>query len=259
MIECDRAFTRSDALAKHMRTVHETEALRPSDPVPKHHSSFPANKLQRVRLVFNSSATKSGKTSPLLASSTFDTEMTHNANAEDGSLVSLRLDDSKQFGQESRAGTNNGDYALYNRRLSYPSDMLLTASEANLPPDQLFRILQLQKAWSDMETAKLKREMAELEAKCQEEWLAKELILENAMEAEFAVESRRFSRISHESKDGREKILIRNKMLDDVKPAMKLNIRGEAPWWRIIEKSQADIDYGLSNDIRNDEAPLSGN
>ncbi|KAK6855126.1 hypothetical protein PG995_008658 [Apiospora arundinis] len=33
--ECDRAFTRSDALAKHMRTVHETEALRPSDPVPK--------------------------------------------------------------------------------------------------------------------------------------------------------------------------------------------------------------------------------
>ena len=34
-IECDRAFTRSDALAKHHRTVHETEALRPSDPIPK--------------------------------------------------------------------------------------------------------------------------------------------------------------------------------------------------------------------------------
>jgi hypothetical protein len=33
--ECDRSFTRSDALAKHMRTVHETEALRPSDPIPK--------------------------------------------------------------------------------------------------------------------------------------------------------------------------------------------------------------------------------
>ena len=33
--ECDKSFTRSDALAKHMRTVHETEALRPSDPVPK--------------------------------------------------------------------------------------------------------------------------------------------------------------------------------------------------------------------------------
>jgi hypothetical protein len=27
--ECDKSFTRSDALAKHMRTVHETEALRP--------------------------------------------------------------------------------------------------------------------------------------------------------------------------------------------------------------------------------------
>ncbi|ODQ65663.1 hypothetical protein NADFUDRAFT_50946 [Nadsonia fulvescens var. elongata DSM 6958] len=29
--ECDRDFTRSDALAKHMRTVHETETLKPSD------------------------------------------------------------------------------------------------------------------------------------------------------------------------------------------------------------------------------------
>ncbi|KAK9317932.1 hypothetical protein V1522DRAFT_396351 [Lipomyces starkeyi] len=39
--ECDRSFTRSDALAKHMRTVHETEALRPSDPVPKTHANHP--------------------------------------------------------------------------------------------------------------------------------------------------------------------------------------------------------------------------
>lgn len=37
--ECDRNFTRSDALAKHMRTVHETEQLRPSDPQFKTHHS----------------------------------------------------------------------------------------------------------------------------------------------------------------------------------------------------------------------------
>ncbi|KAJ3556750.1 hypothetical protein NPX13_g10070 [Xylaria arbuscula] len=49
--ECDRAFTRSDALAKHMRTVHETEALRPSDPVPKsmqHGSEKKGNKLKII-------------------------------------------------------------------------------------------------------------------------------------------------------------------------------------------------------------------
>ena len=258
MLECDRAFTRSDALAKHMRTVHETEALRPSDPVPKHHSSFPANKLQRVRLVFNSSATKSGKASPLLASSTLDTEMTHNANTEDDSLLSLGVDDIKQFGQESLAGNNNGDYALHNRRLSYPSDMLLTASEVNLPPDQLFRVLQLQKAWSDMETAKLKREMAELEAKCQEEWVAKELVLENVMEAEFAVESQRALRRRHESEDGRERNLRRNKMLEDIKPAMKLNITGEAPWRRMIGKPQMGIDHGYGNEFRNKGTLPSG-
>ena len=42
-VECDRSFTRSDALAKHMRTVHETEALRPSDPIPKSHPSHRLN------------------------------------------------------------------------------------------------------------------------------------------------------------------------------------------------------------------------
>jgi len=47
--ECDRAFTRSDALAKHMRTVHETEALRPSDPIPK--SMQPASKASRLKLI----------------------------------------------------------------------------------------------------------------------------------------------------------------------------------------------------------------
>lgn len=36
--ECDRNFTRSDALAKHLRTVHETEHFRPSQFDPHVHS-----------------------------------------------------------------------------------------------------------------------------------------------------------------------------------------------------------------------------
>lgn len=39
--ECDKSFTRSDALAKHMRTVHESDPLRPSDPIPKTHPAHP--------------------------------------------------------------------------------------------------------------------------------------------------------------------------------------------------------------------------
>lgn len=39
--ECDKSFTRSDALAKHMRTVHETDPLRPSDPIPRTHPAHP--------------------------------------------------------------------------------------------------------------------------------------------------------------------------------------------------------------------------
>lgn len=40
--ECDKCFTRSDALAKHMRTVHESDPLRPSDPIPRTHPAHPA-------------------------------------------------------------------------------------------------------------------------------------------------------------------------------------------------------------------------
>jgi hypothetical protein len=44
-----------------MRTVHETEALRPSDPVPKHHSSNPSNNKQRIRLILNANDKKLDK------------------------------------------------------------------------------------------------------------------------------------------------------------------------------------------------------
>ncbi|CAI4216348.1 unnamed protein product [Parascedosporium putredinis] len=49
--ECDRAFTRSDALAKHMRTVHETEALRPSDPIPKSQHSGSGGKSSKLKII----------------------------------------------------------------------------------------------------------------------------------------------------------------------------------------------------------------
>ncbi|CAH0016133.1 unnamed protein product [Clonostachys rhizophaga] len=48
--ECDRSFTRSDALAKHMRTVHETEALRPSDPIPKSMHG-PGGKTNKLKII----------------------------------------------------------------------------------------------------------------------------------------------------------------------------------------------------------------
>jgi len=35
LAECDKSFTRSDALAKHMRTVHEIEVGRPQEVPPK--------------------------------------------------------------------------------------------------------------------------------------------------------------------------------------------------------------------------------
>jgi Zinc finger, C2H2 type len=39
ILECDKSFTRSDALAKHMRTVHEIEVGKPQEPVFKTQSA----------------------------------------------------------------------------------------------------------------------------------------------------------------------------------------------------------------------------
>jgi hypothetical protein len=51
-VECDKSFTRSDALAKHMRTVHEIEAGRPQEPVQKSSASL-EHKMKRRRSPFS--------------------------------------------------------------------------------------------------------------------------------------------------------------------------------------------------------------
>ncbi|KAL3420808.1 C2H2 finger domain-containing protein [Phlyctema vagabunda] len=94
--ECDRAFTRSDALAKHMRTVHETEALRPSDPIPK--SMQPASKSTKLKLIIKGSQTAASKGSgqdattngtPIPESVNFPPELGFTAEEEAMDLDSL--------------------------------------------------------------------------------------------------------------------------------------------------------------------------
>src|ERR1700676_3784829 len=48
VLECDKSFTRSDALAKHMRTVHEIETGRPQEALTKT-QSVPDHKTKRRR------------------------------------------------------------------------------------------------------------------------------------------------------------------------------------------------------------------
>ncbi len=157
--ECDRSFTRSDALAKHMRTVHETEALRPSDPVPKHHSAS-MQKPQRIKLICS--------TKPP------DQQRQH----VDGE----GLDDELTAYDTTDMDTDGRPLPVF----EYPDDVRFTSEELAQRPDQLFRLLRRQVHWAEQESRDLRGECEALELRRKEEWYAKELVLANLMEAELA-------------------------------------------------------------------------
>ena len=125
-----------------MRTVHETEALRPSDPVPRNHSQAGV-KPQKLKLTF-----KKG------------------LNFENG----VAADDDLVNG-EGESNSKGG--------FVFPPDLQYTEEEQTLVPDYLFKLCRRQRHWSEQEGERLKQENADLEARYKEEWQKKELVLLN--------------------------------------------------------------------------------
>lgn len=161
--ECDRSFTRSDALAKHMRTVHETEALRPSDPVPKSqllnnlpNAATPTNKVQRIKLKLNFGP-KGGE----------DTESSTNGE-----------------GGGSRGDIDGQQEAELLPVPEFTPDLGFDAHELALPPSQLYRLLRRQIHWAEIETSKLKRQWQDLEPKRKAAFIEKEAALTEVIDAE---------------------------------------------------------------------------
>ncbi|KAJ4296616.1 hypothetical protein N0V90_006663 [Kalmusia sp. IMI 367209] len=215
--ECDRSFTRSDALAKHMRTVHETEALRPSDPVPKHHSSNPSNKFQRIKLVLSEEKRSAEK------GSTPGSPLSHPPNS-----ATLPPSSENEY-------THNNiiyiqDPVSSATMVQFPPDVSFTPHELSLPADQLFRLLRRQLLWANQDGEKLRAEAETLEKQRKHEWAAKELLVENVLEGERASEKRRRLEAGEE---GEPEYVTQ---LDaDIVLAKKLNIEpkdGKMPWWR---------------------------
>jgi len=153
VVECDRAFTRSDALAKHHRTVHETEALRPSDPIPK--SLQALHKTPRLKdMMKPPQAHVEG----------------HFAGPTNGAV--------------------NGD-ALDGWTSSFPPELGLTADEEARGPQELWRLLRRQLHWAEEETDSLKRQCEMLEELRKKEWLEKEILLDQTMKNEISWHVRR--------------------------------------------------------------------
>ncbi|KAA8652117.1 hypothetical protein EYZ11_005349 [Aspergillus tanneri] len=159
--ECDRSFTRSDALAKHMRTVHETEALRPSDPVPKHHnppfsaagtpSATPASKVQRIKL-----------------------KLSHPPKDE--------TDRYSESINDEVAGTEDLDEFEIPE---FSHDLGFDDHELGLPPIQLYRLLRRQIHWAEKEGLGLRREWEKIKPKRKQSWLEKEAIFDDVIDAQL--------------------------------------------------------------------------
>lgn len=180
--ECDKAFTRSDALVKHLRTVHDTDSVRSADPVLKTQSQSVV-KPPKIKLTF-----KKGQT------------------------ITNGHDPDEEIDQ----GAENGSY-------SYPADLNFTDEEMSMPPEQLFRLLRRQVHWSTQEGESLKKECSELEAERKKEWINKELLLANVVEAELAS-------AVHSNQNTEEDNVW--EMVIELLPADMMPVSGQAPWYR---------------------------
>ncbi|KAI1386863.1 uncharacterized protein F4822DRAFT_328457 [Hypoxylon trugodes] len=145
--ECDRAFTRSDALAKHMRTVHETEALRPSDPVPKSMQT--------------QSGPKSGKLKIIIK-----TPQSHAAGQDDA------VDD----------GDTGSDMADFFTPLTKAQGF--SSKELDMDIKSLYKVTVANLKWAMKESETLKRECKEMEEIYKQEWLEKETLLDQVVQIE---------------------------------------------------------------------------
>lgn len=215
--ECDRSFTRSDALAKHMRTVHETEALRPSDPVPKHHSSNPSNKFQRLRLVLSTSQKVDKSSTPA-------SPLSHAPNS---AILPLSAD--AEYANNNAVYIQDISSPNSSTMVQFPEDMNFSAHELSLPAPELFRLLRRQLLWATQEGDQLRADAEILEKQRKDEWIAKELLIENVMEAEHAKSKRKRIDAGLDDLDGFAH------MEEDLAPSKMLQIesRGDKdPWWR---------------------------
>jgi hypothetical protein len=143
-----------------MRTVHETEALRPSDPVPKHHNAppsvagtpagTPAGKLQRIKL-----------------------KLSHPPK-----------DEADQYSESANetAGTDDLDEFEIPE---FSPELGFDEHEMRMRPQDLYRLLRRQIHWAEKEGLGLRDEWNKIRPKRKQAWLEKEAIFDDVIDAQL--------------------------------------------------------------------------
>ncbi|TKA28701.1 hypothetical protein B0A50_03029 [Salinomyces thailandicus] len=178
--ECDKAFTRSDALAKHMRTVHEPEQPRGGaagapDPTP------PGKKGSLKVKMTNGTGGKGGGRPSTTPSEVPGAGLPPIQDEDGNEVPASAANDNITYIPAHHPITGQPGFMIH-----YPPDIQFTAWESSIAADQLMRLLRRQLHWAQHEQDQLKRECDALEQKRREEWTLKEILLEGALEAELA-------------------------------------------------------------------------
>lgn len=141
-----------------MRTVHETEALRPSDPVPKHHNVA-------ASAAGTPTATPSGKIQRLKLKLSFPPKDDAGDHSESANEEAAGLEDDLHV----PPGGLEKEFDTYEMLLEGP---------------QLYRLLLRQIHWAQQDGAELRDAWEKIRVKRKESWMEKEAIFDDLMEAE---------------------------------------------------------------------------
>ncbi|KAF2857833.1 hypothetical protein K470DRAFT_260423 [Piedraia hortae CBS 480.64] len=148
--ECDRSFTRSDALSKHMRTVHEPEQ-------PRGGAASPPKKGAKLQLKNSVPDAALGPTED-----------------EDGNPVTPSpANDNITYVPARHPVTQQAGFMIH-----YPPDIKFEPRESNLPAHILLQVLERQLHYAQTEHERLKQQIDLLEHEKRQEWLEKEILLD---------------------------------------------------------------------------------
>ncbi|CAL5870908.1 uncharacterized protein PFLUO_LOCUS5149 [Penicillium psychrofluorescens] len=158
--ECDRNFTRSDALTKHMRSVHETDGPRTAD--SKGQPSTPASKLQRIRLKLTHPPKEPAAEQP---------EHNNEPSTITASTINHAVGESSDLDEMTMP--------------EFTPDLGFDDHELSMHPRDLYRLLRRQISWAEKEAAQLQSEWEQIRPQRERAWEEKEVIVDDVIEGEL--------------------------------------------------------------------------
>lgn len=179
-----------------MRTVHETEALRPSDPIPKSHPNHPQNiantayadaLFRRQSKAISNASNGDGSfrvmqlNTPSAPSSSANGHLSSKQTPTNTTTITSRF--------ESDTELENGVTKKPGKSFYPSTDPFSLEDEAHRPPRELYKYLKQKLKWAQSANEELQRELEGYRKRRREAWVKKELLLERCLSMELGEDS----------------------------------------------------------------------